>query len=108
MHAAPAAARLVRADCDPTASRAAITDANTAGKGKIKLASHCTYLIPTPATATDGLPAITGDVGITGGKYTTIARDVSAADFRLFTVDNPDATLTLKHLTITLGKTPGL
>lgn len=91
--------------CDVTALVDAIDAANTAGSGTIKLTQGCVYLITSPATASDGLPAITGDITINGGNA-TIARDSSAPLFRLLTV-NPGATLTVKRVQFEGGSTAG-
>ena len=53
----------------------------------VRLSANCIYNITTPATATDGLPVITGNVTIVGGPSTTIRRDPTVATiFRIFEV----------------------
>jgi hypothetical protein len=95
-------------DCDPAALTAAITQANGAGSGAIRLASDCVYSVTEPATPSEAFPVITGDVTIIGGKNTTIARDPKAAtQFRVFTVDT-GGTLTLRKLSIEGGDSAGL
>lgn len=93
--------------CTQVALTAAIIDGNNAGSAILQLPSNCTYLVQTPATATEAFPVITGNITIIGGNNTVIARDQAAAAFRIFTV-NSGATLTLRHFTIENGNTAGL
>ena len=95
-------------ECDPDALVVAITEANMQGSGQIRLAANCIYSITTPATGNEGLPVITGDIAIVGGKNTTIARAPQAqSTFRIITVD-PTGKLTLRKLSIEGGNTPSL
>jgi len=97
----------VKVGCDETALQTAVTNANTAGSGTIKLAAHCVYAISTPATATDAFVQITGNVTIIGADSTTIDRAPNAAAFRFFNVAS-GGTLTLRTMTIHNGSTTGL
>jgi hypothetical protein len=89
---------------------AAVTAANNAGGGTIRLTPGCTYTLAkanntNPMTGANGLPVVTTPISIVGAG-TTIAR--SSADlFRLIEVDGPGGNLTLTGLTITGGNTPG-
>jgi alpha-D-ribose 1-methylphosphonate 5-triphosphate synthase subunit PhnG len=59
--------------CSTTALTAAINAANTSGRTTILvLRTNCTYLITTPATATAGLPLITGGGGLFNLGTTTV------------------------------------
>lgn len=94
-------------DCSVTDLVGAITAANLLPSGTIILATDCSYLIDTPATANEALPLILGDITMIG-DHTTIARDPMAlSSFRILTVDN-QASLTLKNLIIENGDTTGL
>lgn len=68
---------------------AAITTANNAGSGTIRLASSCTYSLTAVASSgtrgPNGLPIITGDITIVGGRSTHIAR-TGGPEFRIFQV----------------------
>lgn len=102
-----AEAAALRVPCDATALANAIAAANTAGVGMLRLPSKCIVAVTTPATETEAFPAITGDVTIVGKKNTVIARDPSAADFRLFTVA-AGGTLRVKKLSLKQGSTAAL
>lgn len=102
-----ATAHVVKVPCDTADLVAAITVANGTG-GVLRLAPHCTYTITTPATAATGLPAITGDVTLVGGRSTTIQRDPAvAALFRVLDV-SAGARLRVAGITILNGNTAGM
>ncbi len=99
---------VIRVPCNSAALAAAITTANGLGRATLRLARNCVYSITTPATATDGLPIITGIVALVGGPSTTIRRDPSAATaFRVLEVA-AGATLLIKGIAILNGTTGGL
>ena len=106
-HAA-AGRRVIRVPCSSPALANAITTANGLGAATLRLAPHCNYTITTPATATEGLPVITGDVALVGGPSTTIRRDPTvAALFRILNVA-VGGTLHVKGITILNGRIAGL
>jgi hypothetical protein len=82
---AQAAKKQVSVPCSSPALAAAITAAN-ATPTTLLLAANCTYNIVTPATATDALPIITGNVRLVGGPSTSIRRDPGAGAVRLLEV----------------------
>jgi hypothetical protein len=79
------AKQVVNVPCSSPALAAAITAAN-ATSAILRLAANCTYDIVTPATATDALPIITGNVRLVGGPSTTIRRNPAAGAVRLLEV----------------------
>lgn len=93
--------------CTQAELTAAINNGNAAGTATLQLPSACNLIIVTPATVNEAFPAITGNITLIGGEGTVIARDQTAAAFRLFTV-NVGGTLTLKNLAIENGTTAGL
>jgi hypothetical protein len=99
--------RVVKVPCSAAALAASITAANTV-PAVLRLAANCTYSITTPATATVGLPTITGDVTLVGGPKTTIRRDPAAVTiFRVLDVA-AGGTLRVAGIAITNGNTAGL
>jgi hypothetical protein len=111
--AAPSAANAQQVVFVPcTANRAAaldtaITNANTAGTGTIRLASFCDYSLTAPFSPAgtgrgpDGF-LISGNIGIIGGRSTKISRAASASRFRVLEVA-PGAALSLRNLFISGG-----
>jgi hypothetical protein len=111
--AAPSAANAQQVVFVPcTANRAealntAITNANTAGTGAIRLASFCDYSLTAPFSPAgtgrgpDGF-LISGKIGIFGGRSTKISRAASASHFRVLEVA-PGAALTLQNVFISGG-----
>ncbi|HEX7102833.1 MAG TPA: choice-of-anchor Q domain-containing protein [Nitrolancea sp.] len=95
----------INVPCNTDSLVSAINSANVDG-GTLILAAHCTYTVTTPATATDGLPVITGNVTIKG-QAATITRDSAAPAFRIFQVAS-GGTLNVDFLTISQGSTTGL
>jgi hypothetical protein len=98
--------RVVKVPCSAAALAAAITSANTV-PAVLRLSRNCTYSIATPATATTGLPTITGNVTLLGGPRTTIRRDLGAAVFRILDVA-AGGTLRVTGIAITNGNIAGL
>jgi hypothetical protein len=91
--------QVIYVPCRTDALAAAINSANSHGGG---------MLITTPATAADGLPAITAGISLTGGKYTVISRDPAAATaFRILDVA-AGGTLRLTDIFIRNGDTSSL
>lgn len=80
-----AAKKVVTVPCSSPALAAAITAANLT-PATLRLAANCTYDITAPATATDALPIITGNVRLVGGPSTTIRRNTAAGAVRLLEV----------------------
>jgi hypothetical protein len=110
--AAPAQARAaapgqISLPCSVTALKAAITFADTHGGGVFQLAANCTYLITTPATATDGLPMITAPISLVGAPHTVLSRNTSAAAFRILEMA-ASGTLQVNNVSIQNGNTAGL
>ncbi|MBO0854926.1 MAG: hypothetical protein J2P18_14330 [Nocardia sp.] len=111
--AAPSAANAQQAVFVPcTADRAAalntaITNANTARAGTIRLASFCDYSLTAPFSPTgtgrgpDGF-LINARINIIGGRSTTISRAASASKFRVLEVA-PGAALFLRNVFISGG-----
>ncbi len=100
--------RVITIPCSSTALSTAITTANGLGAATLRLAAHCSYTITTPATATDGLPVVTGDVALVGGPATTIRRDPAiAALFRVLEV-SAGGTLRVRNIAILNGNNGGL
>jgi hypothetical protein len=84
---------------------AAINAANTAGSGTLLLASGCTYSLTTALGAgrgPDGLPLITGDIDLIGGRSTRIVRPSTAAAFRIVEVAM-GAALSLRNVFVSGG-----
>jgi hypothetical protein len=103
-----AAGAIVPISCSPSALASAITAANTSvGTTTIQLPFSCTITIVTPATATDGLPVITGNVAIAGSQNDVIQRASIAPNFRIFEVA-ATGTLSLSSLSILNGNSAGL
>lgn len=88
--------------CSANALSAAITAANSQGEVILVLRGNCTYSITTPATAADGLPAITGNVTLLGSFGTVIQRSSSAL-FRILDVTS-GGTLALRSVSVRNGK----
>jgi hypothetical protein len=100
--------RVITIPCSSAALSNAITTANGLGAATLRLARNCSYTITTPATATDGLPLITGDIALEGGPSTTIRRDpATAALFRVLNVAT-GAFLHVRGIAILNGNTAGL
>jgi hypothetical protein len=98
----------IRVPCNTDALVAAIGSANSRGGATLLLASNCTYSITTPATAADGLPIITGKIGLVGRLRTVISRGSNALTaFRLLDVA-PGGMLSLSNISIRNGSTQGL
>ncbi len=104
--------------CSVAALAAAITAANGAGSPTtLELAPDCAYNIVAPATATAGLPVITGDVRLIGGSSlgpavdvgqpTTTIQRATALSFRLFEVA-VGGTLRLQSVRLVNGGIAGL
>ena len=82
-----AEAKTIIVRCSTPALVNAINTANSLGTATVRLSANCVYDITTPATATDGLPVITGNITVVGGPGTTIRRGPAvAALFRIFEV----------------------
>lgn len=99
------ARQAVRVSCSTASLISAINAANTAGSGTLLLASRCTYLLTTAngvGRGPDGLPLITGNLALIGGRSTTIARSSTAAAFRVVEVA-AGAVLRLQNLFISGG-----
>jgi hypothetical protein len=99
---------VINVPCNANALKTAIITANGGGAAVLVLSDNCTYSIVTPASATDGLPLITGSFGLVGGQNTVIRRSPSALlSFRVLDVAT-GATLRVSNLAIVNGKTAGL
>src|SRR5262245_34145281 len=85
--ASSASSATIKVPCDIAALQTAITNGNTAGSAKLKLAPGCVYTVSTPA-GTAGFPLITGDIVISGANGTILRRSPSAAAFRVFEIDS--------------------
>jgi hypothetical protein len=94
-------AAAVNVPCDPTALTTEFTNANLAGTATLRLASNCAYQL------TAALPAVTGDVAVHGGTYTTITRAAGAPAFRFFDV-GAGATLRINNVMLVNGSETGL
>jgi len=109
--AAPAMAAVpgvINVPCSASALKTAIITANGGGAAVLALSPNCTYAIITPASATDGLPPITGHFGLVGGRNTVILRSTAAlSNFRVLEVAS-GASLWVSNLSIRNGKTAGL
>jgi hypothetical protein len=98
----------IRVPCSTDALAAAINTANSGGGATLSLAGNCTYTITTPTTAATGLPAITGYIGLMGGKNTVISRSSAASTaFRILDVAAGGA-LRLIGISVRNGSTSGL
>src|SRR5712691_7491791 len=94
--------------CDPNALIAAISTANSHSAATLVLPGNCTYDIVTPATVTDGLPVITGNVTLAGGANTVIRRSTAALTaFRVLDVAS-GGMLVLHSISVQNGSTNGL
>jgi hypothetical protein len=99
---------VINVPCNVNVLKAAISTANGGGAAVLALSANCTYNIVTPASATDGLPPITGNFGLVGGGNTTIRRSTTALSaFRVLEVAS-GASLRVSNLAIVNGKTAGL
>ncbi|WP_255435731.1 right-handed parallel beta-helix repeat-containing protein, partial [Salinispora sp. H7-4] len=90
--------------CDPNALIAAITAANQAGGGTLRLAEKCTYTL-TVNQDDNGLPPVFQPITI-HGQGATIVRAAAADNFRIFEVVT-GGDLTLKDLTVAGGRLEG-
>uniref|UniRef100_A8LZ84 Polymorphic outer membrane protein n=1 Tax=Salinispora arenicola (strain CNS-205) TaxID=391037 RepID=A8LZ84_SALAI len=90
--------------CDPNALIAAITAANQAGGGTLRLAEKCRYTL-TVNQDDNGLPPIFQPITI-HGQGATIIRAAAADNFRIFNVTT-GGDLTLKDLTVAGGRVEG-
>ncbi|MFJ5534670.1 hypothetical protein [Streptomyces sp. NPDC093261] len=92
-----------RIPCRGKALVSAISAANAAGGGTLRLAAHCTYTLYKAASGENGLPLITSRITLEG-KRTTIRRAPSATtDFRIAEVAT-GGRLTLRSVTLTSGR----
>jgi predicted outer membrane repeat protein len=89
--------------CSSSALVAAIQHANSVGSATLLLSPGCNYVLTTAVSADDGLPAVTGNLTITGSQGTTISRS-SATLFRIFHVAL-GGSLTLSGVTLANGNT---
>jgi hypothetical protein len=95
----------INVPCSSAALIAAIHTANGLGPSTLRLQPHCTYNITTPATASDGLPVITGDITLAGRTGTQIRRSPAAVlSYRIVEVAG-GGRLTARDVTITNGRT---
>jgi hypothetical protein len=99
------ARQVVHVPCSAASLVTAINAANAAGSGTLLLASGCTYQL-TAAAGTgrgpDGLPVITGNIALIGGRSTRITRSSTAAAFRILEVA-AGAVLRLQNLFVSGG-----
>ena len=94
--------------CSTDALVTAIVAANSHSAATVILPGNCTYDITTPATATDGLPIITGHITLAGGANTVIRRSPGAPTaFRILDVA-AGGTLSLHSISVLNGSTNGL
>lgn len=87
----------------------AVKEANKLGSGTLRLASFCDYALTGAAEAgrgPDGLPVITGDIALIGGRSTTISRSSSAPRFRILEI-SAGAVLHLRQVHISGGDADG-
>jgi hypothetical protein len=91
----------IRVPCSGGALATAITSANGLGSAVLSLPAGCTFNVAAPATATDGLPVITGSVTLAGGRDTVIRRAGTAA-YRLLEVA-AGGTLIVNQVTVSRG-----
>jgi hypothetical protein len=97
---ARAAGPIINVSCGQAALVSAIDTANSAGGGRLVLAPGCHYLLTTsPDASENGLPAITSPITIKGNQ----AKIDGTGSLRVFEVDGPDGSLTLRDLRITGG-----
>ncbi|MDM4719532.1 right-handed parallel beta-helix repeat-containing protein [Micromonospora sp. WMMA1363] len=87
--------------CDANALIAAITAANQAGGGALRLAERCTYTL-TANEDNNGLPPVFQPIAI-HGQGATIVRAAEAASFRIFNVTT-GGDLSLWDLTVAGGR----
>ncbi|WP_020678968.1 right-handed parallel beta-helix repeat-containing protein [Salinispora tropica] len=87
--------------CDPNALIAAITAANQAGGGTLRLTEKCVYTL-TVNQDDNGLPPVFQPITIYG-QGATIIRAAAADNFRIFNVTT-GGDLTLKDLTVAGGQ----
>lgn len=100
--------RIVSVPCSTAALVNAISTANSGDATTLSLTSGCTYSITTPATVTDGLPRITGNIAIVATGQTIISRSTDATTaFRILDVSALGA-LSLSGVTVQNGSTTGL
>jgi hypothetical protein len=89
--------------CNTPALIKAINDANaTPAPDTLSLAPGCLYSLMTADNDLNGLPVITTPITIAGNN-STIARTITAPQFRIFDVGAPNGNLTLNNLTVTKG-----
>lgn len=89
----------IKVACSQQALVDAINEANTAGGGKLDLATKCHYRLKTsPDSSENGLPVITTNIKINGNQSTIDGTN----SFRVFEIDSPGG-LSANHLTITNG-----
>ena len=99
---------VINVPCNANALKVAISTANGGGAAVLALSANCTYTIVAPASATDGLPPITGNFALVGGGNTVIRRSTAAlSSFRVLEV-NSGASLRVSNLSIVNGKAAGL
>jgi hypothetical protein len=99
---------MVSVPCGTAALASAISAANSRDATTLRLTSGCTYSITTPATGTDGLPIITGNIAIEATGNTVISRSTAAPTaFRILDVAAHGA-LSLSGVTVRNGSTTGL
>jgi hypothetical protein len=87
--------------CSSSDLVAAIQHANSVGSATLLLAGNCNYALTAAASGNDGLPAITGNITLTGAQGTTISRSAGSA-FRIIEVAR-GGSLTLSGVTVTNG-----
>jgi hypothetical protein len=99
---------VINVPCSASALKTAIIAANGGGAAVLALSANCTYSIVAPASATDGLPPVTGHFGLVGGGNTVIRRGTAALSaFRVLEVAS-GASLLVSSLSIRNGSTAGL
>ena len=96
----------INVPCSTAALASAINTANISGAPTtLVLAWPCTYTITTPATLTDGLPVIKGNITLQGGTNTVIRRSPFAlTSFRILEVATT-GTLSVNRISILNGRT---
>jgi hypothetical protein len=77
----------------------AINAANSAGGGTLNLAPHCHYLLTNADNGENGLPVVSSEITVNGRDATIDGTD----QVRVFEVDGPGGSLSLRDLTITRG-----
>lgn len=94
--------------CSTSALVTAINTGNSLSAATLVLPGNCTYTITTPATASDGLPVITGHISLVGGNNAAIRRSpVALTAFRILDVA-VGGTLSLRGISVLNGSTSGL